>query len=235
MSIHLAAKPGDIAELVLMPGDPMRAKFISEKYLKDAVCHNQVRGMLGFTGTYKGKKISIQGSGMGIPSMTIYSTELAVEYNVKTIIRIGTCGAIQDNIKLRDIIIAQGASTDSNINSLRFKGMAFAPLANFDLLSKAVETAKNTGFTAHTGNILTSDTFYDDDPDFWKIWAKYGALAIEMETAALYTVAAKNKVKALAILTVSDHIVKKEKTSSEERETSFGKMVELALETIINY
>jgi len=166
--------------------------------------------------------------------MTIYSTELVTEYKVKKLLRIGTCGAIQPNINLRDIIIVQGASTDSNMNALRFKGMTFAPLSDFNMLRAASDIASTKKMNAHIGGVLTSDTFYDDDPDFWKIWAKYGVLAIEMETAALLTVAAKNNAKALAILTVSDHIVRKEKTSSEEREKNFMQMVELALETIIS-
>lgn len=229
---HLGAKKGEIAESVLLPGDPLRAKFIAENFLEDAVCYNEVRGMLGFTGTYKGKRVSVQGTGMGVPSISIYIHELMSFYGVKSLIRIGTCGSMQKEAKLRDVIIAMSASTDSAVNKLRFKGMDYAPTADFDLLHRAWEKAELLGISAKVGNILTSDTFYGDDPDGWKLWAEYGVLAAEMETAALYTLAAKFKTKALSLLTVSDSIVTHEKTSAEERQTTFKQMMEIALEVV---
>lgn len=229
---HLGAKKGEIAESVLLPGDPLRAKFIAENFLEDAVCYNEVRGMLGFTGTYKGKRVSVQGTGMGVPSISIYIHELMNFYGVKSLIRIGTCGSMQKEAKLRDVIIAMSASTDSAVNKLRFKGMDYAPTADFDLLRRAWEKAELLGISAKVGNILTSDTFYGDDPDGWKLWAEYGVLAAEMETAALYTLAAKFKTKALSLLTVSDSIVTHEKTSAEERQTTFKQMMEIALEVV---
>jgi purine-nucleoside phosphorylase len=230
MSIHIGAKENDIASTVLLPGDPLRAEFIARNILEDAVCYNKVRGMHGFTGTYKGKKVSVQGTGMGIPSISIYANELITNYNAKTLIRIGTCGTIQENIKVRDVVLAMSASTDSNINKLRFNGMDFAPTASFKLVKKAYETAQSMGINVWTGNVLTSDTFYNDEEDSWKIWAKFGVLAVEMETAALYTLAAKFGVDALSVLTVSDNIITGEITSSEEREKTFRQMVEIALE-----
>lgn len=229
---HLGAKKGEIAESVLLPGDPLRAKFIAENFLEDAVCYNEVRGMLGFTGTYKGKRVSVQGTGMGVPSISIYVHELMNFYGVKTLIRIGTCGSMQADVKIRDVVIAMSASTDSAVNKLRFNGMDFAPTADFDLLRRAWEKAEILGITAKVGNILTSDTFYGDDPDGWKLWAEYGVLTAEMETAALYTLAAKFKTKALSLLTVSDSIVTHEKTSAEERQTTFKQMMEIALEIV---
>jgi purine-nucleoside phosphorylase len=230
MSVHIGAKENDIASTVLLPGDPLRAEFIARNILEDAVCYNKVRGMHGFTGTYKGKKVSVQGTGMGIPSISIYANELITNYNAKTLIRIGTCGTIQENIKVRDVVLAMSASTDSNINKLRFNGMDFAPTASFKLVKKAYETAQSMGINVWTGNVLTSDTFYNDEEDSWKIWAKFGVLAVEMETAALYTLAAKFGVDALSVLTVSDNIITGEITSSEEREKTFRQMVEIALE-----
>lgn len=230
MSIHIAAKPGDIAETILLPGDPLRAKFIAETILENAACYNEVRGMYGFTGTYKGKKVSVQGSGMGIPSISIYAHELLTEYQVKNLIRIGTCGSILPEIHLRDVILAMSASTDSHINRLRFNGQDYAPTANFNLLKKAWDSAQAKGIDVHVGNILSTDTFYTDDPEAWKHWAEYGVMALEMETAALYTLAAKFKANALSILTVSDDIVREKIATSEERQTTFTNMVEIALE-----
>jgi purine-nucleoside phosphorylase len=231
MSIHISAKPGQIAPLALLPGDPMRAKFIAENFLENAVCHNEVRGMYGFTGTWRGVPVSVQGTGMGVPSISIYVHELINTYNVQTLIRIGSCGALREDIHLRDVILAQGASTDSAINKLRFGGMDYAPLANFDLLQKAHNAAFEAGIRVKTGNILTSDTFYhDDQPNPYALWRKYGVLAVEMEAAALYTLAAGFGRKALAIVTVSDHLLTGEKLSPSEREQSFGDMVRLALE-----
>lgn len=233
MSVHIAAKNGEIADTVLLPGDPKRAKWIAENFLENAVCYTDIRGMLGFTGTYKGKRISVQGTGMGIPSMSIYITELMKDYGVKTLIRVGSAGSYQEDIKIRDIVVALSTSTDSNINNRRFKGASFAPTVNFDLLSKVLKTAEEKNIKIKAGNILTSDEFYNDDPTYFKKWAEFGVLAVEMETAALYTLASKYKAKALSILTISDSLVSPEITSSEEREKTFNEMIELALETAI--
>ena len=233
MSVHIAAKNGEIADTVLLPGDPKRAKWIAENFLENAVCYTDIRGMLGFTGTYKGKRISVQGTGMGIPSMSIYITELMKDYGVKTLIRVGSAGSYQEDVKIRDIVVALSTSTDSNINNRRFKGTSFAPTVNFDLLSKVLKTAEEKNIKIKAGNILTSDEFYNDDPSYFKKWAEFGVLAVEMETAALYTLASKYKAKALSILTISDSLVSPEITSSEEREKTFNEMIELALETAI--
>ena len=233
MSVHIAAKNGEIADTVLLPGDPKRAKWIAENFLENAVCYTDIRGMLGFTGTYKGKRISVQGTGMGIPSMSIYITELMKDYGVKTLIRVGSAGSYQEDVKIRDIVVALSTSTDSNINNRRFKGASFAPTVNFDLLSKFLKTAEEKNIKIKAGNILTSDEFYNDDPTYFKKWAEFGVLAVEMETAALYTLASKYKAKALSILTISDSLVSPEITSSEEREKTFNEMIELALETAI--
>lgn len=234
MSKHLhimAQDPSMIASTVLLPGDPLRAKFIAENYLEDYVCYNTVRGMYGYTGTYKGKRISVQGTGMGIPSISIYINELINHYNVKNLIRIGSCGAISSKANIRDIIFAMSASTNSGVNKRRFLGMDFAPTADFNMLKKAYEIAIKKNITPIVGNVLTSDLFYDDtsSSDF-KLWANYGCLAIEMETAELYTTCAKNSVNALSILTVSDHILTGEETSPSERQTTFTQMMEIALE-----
>lgn len=233
MSIHIAAKVGKIAETVLLPGDPKRAKWIAENYLENAFCYTDIRGMLGFTGTYKGKKISIQGTGMGIPSISIYITELMKDYGVKNLIRVGSAGSYQKDIKVRDIVIAMSASTDSNINNRRFKGANFSPTANFELFTKALKVAEEKNIKIKAGNILTSDEFYNDDSNYYKKWADFGVLAVEMETAGLYTLASKYKAKALSILTISDSLVSPEVTSAEEREKTFSEMIELALETAI--
>lgn len=230
MSIHISAKKGDIAETILLPGDPMRAKYVAENFLEDTICYNKVRGMYGYTGNYKGKKVSVQGTGMGIPSISIYVHELIKDFGVKNLIRIGSCGAMQPEIELRDIVIAMSSSTDSAINKNRFCGMDYAPTADFSLLLKAYKEAKGRKINVHVGNILTSDIFYDDDPEEWKHWAKYGVLAVEMETAGLYTLAAKFGVKALTILTVSDSLVTSKATTSEEREKTFNDMIQIALE-----
>ena len=233
MSVHIAAKNGEIADTVLLPGDPKRAKWIAENFLENAVCYTDIRGMLGFTGTYKGKRISVQGTGMGIPSMSIYITELMKDYGVKTLIRVGSAGSYQEDVKIRDIVVALSTSTDSNINNRRFKGASFAPTVNFDLLSKVLKTAEEKNIKIKAGNILTSDEFYNDDPSYFKKWAEFGVLAVEMETTALYTLASKYKAKALSILTISDSLISPEITSSEEREKTFNEMIELALETAI--
>lgn len=232
MSIHIGAEKGDIAESVLMPGDPLRAKFIADNYLDNAVQYNTVRGMYGFTGTYKGKKVSVQGSGMGIPSISIYATELVEIYGVKKLIRVGSAGSIKKNVKLRDIVIAMSASTDASFNKLRFSGMDYAATADYDLLEKAVTLAKQQNCTYHVGKILSSDSFYADNPDSWKIWADFGVIAVEMEAAALYTIAAKFGVQALTLLTISDSMIDGGSSSSEEREKTFTDMMEIALNTV---
>lgn len=229
MSIHIGAKEGEIASTVLLPGDPLRAKYIAENFLTKVICYNEVRGMYGYTGTYKGKRISVQGTGMGIPSISIYLNELITSYKAKNLIRIGSCGSMQPDIKIRDVILVMSASTDSHINKIRFNSMDYAPTANFNLLKRAHDIALEKNIPIKVGSVLTTDTFYHDDPDSWKHWASYGILAVEMETAVLYTLAAKFKVNALSILTVSDSLVTREETTSEERQKTFNQMVEVAL------
>ncbi|MBF7096714.1 purine-nucleoside phosphorylase [Alkalibacter mobilis] len=229
MTVHIGAKKDEIAKTVLMPGDPLRAKFIAEKYLKDFKQVTSVRGMLGFTGIYKGKEISVMGSGMGMPSMGIYSFELFTEYDVDNIIRVGSCGSFQEDVKVRDVVIAMGACTNSRYASQYDLPGTFCPTASYSLLSKAVSVAEKLDLPVKVGNILSSDIFYDDDPDSWKKWARMGVLAVEMEAAALYMNAAKLKKNALVILTVSDSLVSGELTTSEEREKTFTDMMEIAL------
>lgn len=230
MSIHIGAGKGQIAEKVLLAGDPLRARAIAERFLQDVFEYNNVRGMYGYTGNYMGKAVSVQGSGMGIPSISIYAHELINEYDVKSLIRVGTCGSLQENVKIKDIVIAMGACTDSAINHHRFSGMDYAPLADYNLLTKAVELSKLARLRAHVGNILSSDQFYHHDEENWKTWADYGVLAVEMETSALYTLAAHFGVKALTILTVSDHLITKEFASAEDRQGSFMDMARIALD-----
>jgi len=229
MSVHINAKKGAIAKTVLMPGDPLRAKWIAEEFLKDIICYNDVRGMLGYTGTYQGKRISVQGSGMGVPSALIYYHELITEYDVETIIRVGTAGAYQSDLELRDVVLAMSASTTSSINNFEFYGAHYAPTANFQLFKNALQYADATNIPLKAGNVLTNDVFYEDDPNRFKKWAAHGVLCVEMETAGLYTLAAKHNIRALSILTISDSLVTGATTSSVERETSFKKMVEIAL------
>ncbi|WP_404468046.1 purine-nucleoside phosphorylase [Sutcliffiella horikoshii] len=231
MSVHIGAKQGEIAETILLPGDPLRAKYIAETFLEDAVCYNEVRGMLGYTGTYKGERISVQGTGMGVPSISIYINELMNEYNVQNLVRVGTCGAIQKDVKVRDVILAMSASTDSQMNRLTFGGVDYAPTANFDLLKNAYDVGMEKGLNLKVGNVFTADMFYNDNGELEK-WAKYGILAIEMESAALYTLAAKYGRNALSVLTVSDHILTGEETTSEERQSTFSDMMEVALEAV---
>ncbi|MGD9939266.1 MAG: purine-nucleoside phosphorylase [Clostridia bacterium] len=232
MSIHIEAPAGAIAESILLPGDPLRAKFIAETYLEKPQQFNQVRNMFGYTGLYKGQRVSVMGTGMGMPSHSIYVNELLRDYGVKKLIRVGTCGSLREDIKLRDLVLAISACTDSNVNRLRFRGMDYAPSASFSLLSKAHALAVSKGLPARVGPILSSDSFYGEDPDQWKLWARFGVLAVEMEAAELYTLAAKFGAEALAILTISDSLVTGEATTSAERQSSFGAMVELALETV---
>jgi purine-nucleoside phosphorylase len=229
MSTHIQAKKGEIAESILLPGDPLRAKWIAETFLEDAVCYNKVRGMLGFTGTYKGKRVSVQGTGMGIPSTLIYCHELITNYGVKNLIRVGSAGSYQKNVNLRDIVIAMSASSTSGINNSRFVNSDFAPTANFELFMKAALYAKENSIPMKAGNVLSSDEFYEDDPEAFKKWAEFGVLCVEMEAAGLYTIAAKHNVNALAILTISDSLVTGEHLSSGDREKSFKDMVAIAL------
>lgn len=233
MSVHINAKQGDIAESILLPGDPLRAKYIAETFLEDSTCYNQVRGMLGFTGTYKGKRVSVQGTGMGIPSISIYVNELIREYGVKNLVRVGSCGAIQKDIKVRDVILAMTSCTDSNINRLAFPGFDYAPCANFELLQKAYQVGTQKGMPVRVGNILSADIFYRDSLEMVEKLGNYGVLAVEMETTALYTLAAKYGVNALSILTVSDHIFTGEETTAEERQTTFNDMIVMALDALI--
>jgi len=226
---HITAKDGDFAKTVLMPGDPLRAKLIAENYLKDAVLVNNVRGVQGYTGTYKGKRVSVMASGMGCPSMGIYALELFSFYNVENIIRIGSAGAISDKLKLQDIVVVQGVCTNSNFaNQYRLSG-TFAPIASFLLLEKAVAELRKAKIDYSVGNVLTSDVFYDDAKSALE-WRKMGVLAVEMECAALYMTAARCGKNALALCTVSDFVFNGEKCTAEERQNSFTKMIEIALE-----
>jgi purine-nucleoside phosphorylase len=234
MSIHIAAKPGDIAEAILLPGDPLRAKFIAENFLESPVLYNEVRNILGYTGIYRGKRVSVQGTGMGIPSISIYLNELFRDYGVRRAIRIGTAGAIRPEVKIRDLVIALSASTDSGANSIRFGGRNYAPTATFSLLKAAYDTAVSKGWQPLVGSIVSSDMFYTETPDDWKLWAKFGCLAVEMETAELYTLAAKYEREALALVTISDSLLTHEATSAEERQTTFVRMMEVALETAVS-
>ncbi len=234
MSVHIGAQPGEIAERVLLPGDPMRAKWIAETFLDDPRCYTEVRGMLGFTGRWQGVPVSVQGSGMGMPSASIYSHELINEYGVKSLLRIGSCGAMVPELNLGDVIAAIGSATDSNMNRTRFDGLVdYAPVADFGLLRTAVEVAERRGIPLRVGPILAADAFYTDRPDLYDTLADYGVLAVEMESAAIYTIAARFKARALTILTVSDHLKRDEKMSSAERETGFRSMVEIGLDTAI--
>lgn len=230
MSIHIGAEPGQIAPTVFMPGDPMRAKHFAETFLEDVVNFNQVRGMLGYTGTYKGKRVSFMGSGMGIPTLAIYVHELVNEYDVKTIMRVGTCGSFQAELEIGDLVLPMSSSSDSHINRLRFGGMDYAPTANFPLLLKAYQVAIARTDRVFVGGMFSSDQFYHDDPDWWHIWAEYGALVVEMESAGLFTLAAKFNFDAISILTVSDSLVTGKFASAEEREKSYTLMAEIALE-----
>lgn len=228
---HIGAKYGDIAETVIMAGDPLRAKFMAEKYLENPVCFNEVRGMLGFTGTYKGKRISMMGHGMGMPSIGLYTYELYHFYGVKTIIRVGSAGAYHKGLHLGDLVLAEGACTDSNYaDQYQLDGM-FAPIGDFDLLRRAAESCEKMGLNYMVGNVVSSDLFYRENPNT-KGWIKMGVLAVEMEVAALYMNAARSGNKALGILTISDHILTGEKTTAEQRQTTFTNMMEVALSLV---
>ncbi|NSY37913.1 purine-nucleoside phosphorylase [Leisingera sp. ANG59] len=230
MTIHIGAAPGDIAETVLMPGDPYRAKWAAETFLEDARLVNEVRGMLGYTGTWNGHRVTIQGSGMGMPSLSIYANELIRDYGAKTLIRIGSCGGMQDKVKVRDVILAMTASTVNSPSSGIFRELNFAPCADWGLLQAAAQAAAKRGSATHIGGIYSSDVFYDERPDLNEQMVRHGILGVEMEAAELYTLAARHGCRALAVLTVSDHLGTGEALSSDQRERSFGDMAEIALE-----
>ncbi len=234
MTAHISAAPGDIAESVLLPGDPLRAKWIAENFLDDAVLYSEVRNMYGFTGTYKGRRVSVQGTGMGQPSAAIYTHELLDVYGVRTLVRVGSAGAVHDDIELRDVVAGIGASTNSSMNRIRFKGVVdYAPVADFGLLRAAVDAAAAKGVDMRVGQLYSSDTFYTDAPDVEELLTGYGILAIEMEAAAIYTLAAKFKARALAVCTISDHILKGTELPAAERQQSFSEMVEIALDAVV--
>jgi len=230
MTIHIGAAPGDIAETVLLPGDPYRAKWAAQTYLENAQCVNDVRGMLGYTGTWQGHRVTIHGSGMGMPSLSIYANELIRNFGAKTLIRIGSCGGMQPHVGLRDVILAMTASAVSTPSSTMFRELNFAPAANWELLSAAHAAATRKGLAPHVGGIYSSDVFYAERDDLDAQMVRHGILAVEMEAAELYTLAARYGCRALAVLTVSDHLQTGEALPSDERERSFGDMVEIALE-----
>jgi len=230
---HISAEKGDFAETVLMPGDPLRAKYIADNYLDDVKQVNAVRNMFGYTGTYKGVRISVMGSGMGIPSMSIYAHELYSQYDVKNIIRVGSCGSISNDVNIRDVVIGMGASTDSAVNRTRINNYDFSAIASWELLEPAVEAARAHNARVHVGNIFSADLFYSPDQEIFGLLSKQGVLAVEMEAAGLYGVAAENGCHALALCTVSDHILTGEQTSADERQNTFNDMVEIALESVM--
>jgi purine-nucleoside phosphorylase len=233
MSTHIAAEPGGIAARVLLPGDPLLARWIAETFLDDARCYSEVRNMLGYTGSYRGEPISVQGTGMGMPSMSIYATELMTEYGVQQLVRVGSCGALVEELAVRDVVLAMSASTDSAINRIRFEGLDYAATADFALLLAAYEAARDAAVKVRVGPVFCGDSFYSDRPELVTRMAEHGALAIEMETSALYTLAAKHRRRALALLTVSDHLKTGEQTTAAERESTFTEMVEVALRTML--
>jgi purine-nucleoside phosphorylase len=230
---HINAEKGDFADVVIMPGDPLRAKYIAETFLQDARQINGVRGMLAFTGTYKGRSISVMGHGMGIPSCSIYVTELIAEFGVQKIIRVGSCGALRADVKLRDIVIGMGACTDSKVNRQRFMDHDYAAIADFSTVCSLVESAGNRGLKAHVGNVFSADLFYAAQPAMFDVMEKYGILGVEMEAAGIYAIAAEYGVKAAAIFTVSDHIRSGEKMSADERQLTFNEMIETALDSVL--
>ncbi|MGC7559872.1 purine-nucleoside phosphorylase [Pasteurella sp. PK-2025] len=233
MTPHINAPAGAFADVVLMPGDPLRAKYIAETFLENAKEVTNVRNMLGYTGTYKDRKVSVMGHGMGIPSCSIYAKELITEYGVKKIIRVGSCGAVRSDVKLRDVVIGVGACTDSKVNRTRFKDNDFAAIADFDMTLAAVQAAKAKGVAVRVGNLFSADLFYTPDVEMFDVMEKYGILGVEMEAAGIYGVAAEFGAKALTICTVSDHIRTHEQTSAEERQLTFNEMIEIALESIL--
>lgn len=234
MSTHIGARPGEIAPHVLMPGDPLRARWIAETFLEDATCYSDVRGMLGYTGTWQGERVSVQGSGMGMPSISIYVNELFRDYDVQSVVRVGSCGAITPDLALRDLVIASGACTDSAMNRLTFEGLDYAAVADFGLLRAAADAAEGLPVNSRVGLILSSDSFYSSRPELATRMAEYGVLAVEMEANALYTLAARHRRRALAICTVSDHILTGEETTAAERQETFPHMVEVALAAMLS-
>jgi purine-nucleoside phosphorylase len=229
MSTHIGAAEGDIAPVVLLPGDPLRAKWIAETFLDDARCYSEVRGMLGYTGTWHGHRVSVQGSGMGQPSLSIYVTELFTEYDVQSVVRVGSCGALAEKLVLRDLVLASGACTNSSTNRTTFEGLDYAPVADFGLLRAAVEAAEHRGTDVTVGLIFATDSFYNERPELVARMAGFGVLAIDMESSALYTLAARHGRRALTICTVSDHVLTGEQTTATDRERTFDEMVEIAL------
>ena len=230
---HINAKDGAFADVVLMPGDPLRAKYIAETFLEGAELVTDVRNMYGYTGTYKGRRVSVMGHGMGIPSCSIYAKELVTEYGVKTLIRVGSCGAVRDDVKLRDVVIGMGACTDSKVNRMRFRAHDFAAIADFELVRHAVDAAKAKGIEVKVGNLFSADLFYNPDATMFDVMDKYGILGVEMEAAGIYGVAAEFGARALTICTVSDHIKRHEQTTSEERQLTFNEMIVIALESVL--
>ncbi len=233
MTPHINAPAGAFADVVLMPGDPLRAKYIAETFLQNAQEVTNVRNMLGYTGSYKGRRISVMGHGMGIPSCSIYAKELITEYGVQKIIRVGSCGAVRADVQVRDVVIGMGACTDSKVNRIRFKDNDFAAIADFDMTQAAVQAAKNKGIKVRVGNLFSADLFYTPDVEMFDVMEKYGILGVEMEAAGIYAVAAEFGAKALAICTVSDHIRTHQQTSAEERQSTFNEMIEIALESVL--
>jgi purine-nucleoside phosphorylase len=231
---HIEAQAGEVADVVLLPGDPLRAKAIADRFLDDARCYNRVRNMLGFTGTYRGRRVSVQGGGMGMPSTAIYATELMRFYGVTTLVRVGSCGALQDSVALRDLVVATAAHTDSAMNRRQVRGIDFAPAADFDLVAAAVRLAREREVPTHVGTILSSDSFYDGDDEVTQALIRHGVLAVEMEAAVLYRVAMAHGGRALCLAAVSDHIVRGGELSSAERETGFAALAELALDTVVD-
>ena len=230
MTVHIGAKPGEIAATVLLPGDPLRARWAAQTFLQDVVLVNEVRGMLGYTGTWRGNRVTIQGSGMGMPSLSIYVNELIKDYGAQTLIRIGSAGGMQPQVKVRDVVLAMGASSVCTPSGTILRELQFAPLADFGLLAAAHRAATQRGVAVHVGGIFSSDTFYDERPDLGAQLIRHGVLCVEMETAELYTLAARYGRRALAVLTISDHLLTHEALPSDQRERSFGDMVEIALE-----
>ena len=233
MSTHIAAQPGQIAPRILLPGDPLRARWIAEHFLEEAECYTEVRGMLGFTGTYQGERISVQGTGMGQPSASIYVNELIREYAVQQLVRVGSCGALTERLAVRDVVLAQAAATDSSMNTLRFQGYHYPATADFALLRAAVEAAEAAGASHLVGTVFSSDSFYPSRPELTQQVVEYGVVAVEMEAAEIYTLAAQHGRQALAVCTVSDHIVTGEETTAQEREQTFGEMITIALQAAL--
>ncbi|MEI6285214.1 MAG: purine-nucleoside phosphorylase [Bacillota bacterium] len=228
---HIGANIGDIAETILLPGDPLRAKLIAETYLTDVVQYNKVRNMFGYTGYYQGRRVSVQGTGMGIPSISIYVNELITTYGCQNLIRIGTAGSLRADVKVRDIVLGMSAAHDSAINNIRFRGMTYCPTADFTLLNNAYNAAMSKNLSVRVGQIMSADTFYNDDPEEYIIWANHGVMAVEMEAAGLYTLAAKHNRRALCICTISDSLVTHESMSADDRQNSLQQMIEIALES----